>query len=231
MLLTGGFSRGYPVFSALSFRRCSALASDTLAVKSRPNLFTRSSVSRFLLQCVLSLVLRLQLSFLPNCSLQPDRGTTRLTPPPPGQYRKPSVAVLAVKSQLASHCNRRVCLNGHSSRCRGPQRGPNRSGRGTPNWSRHLWVLSTNPRLSLWGHSNASNEEPRNILKVELQQGFRKGRRYHESTIVRLLSRLKEQDTAMKLSSSTETFHLLMRGRLSDAFVLVVGIETQELQE
>ncbi|KAJ8898127.1 hypothetical protein PR048_003487 [Dryococelus australis] len=48
MPLVGGSSRGYHVFSALSFRRCSILTSLTLinsqdlAVKSRPNLFTHS---------------------------------------------------------------------------------------------------------------------------------------------------------------------------------------------
>ncbi|KAJ8875036.1 hypothetical protein PR048_022926 [Dryococelus australis] len=48
MLLIGWFSRGSPVFPALSFRRCSILTSITLigsqdlAVKSRQNLFTHS---------------------------------------------------------------------------------------------------------------------------------------------------------------------------------------------
>ncbi|KAJ8895947.1 hypothetical protein PR048_001288 [Dryococelus australis] len=48
MPLVGGFSRGSPVSSTLSFRRCSILTSITLigsqdlTVKSRPNLFTHS---------------------------------------------------------------------------------------------------------------------------------------------------------------------------------------------
>ncbi|KAJ8874137.1 hypothetical protein PR048_024979 [Dryococelus australis] len=52
MPLVGEFSREFPVSAALSFRRCSKLASNTLIgsqdleVKSRPKLFTHSSLPR-----------------------------------------------------------------------------------------------------------------------------------------------------------------------------------------
>ncbi|KAJ8873688.1 hypothetical protein PR048_024520 [Dryococelus australis] len=65
MPLVGGFSRGYPVSPALSFRRCSLLTSITLiaycdlAVKSHPNLFKQSAVFVTDLNIVCTILIRI----------------------------------------------------------------------------------------------------------------------------------------------------------------------------